>query len=190
MKKGNNGEMVPNCVPLSAAQSFQKIQNVVHSDEVEEILSSYNSSVGEGRIVALSAAATVAARSYDAYSSSCSGEELRNAVLWETHSFLEFATLGNSEDLEIMKDHYDLLPPGHPQLGLTASAQERASWVSGAPELEDSSRDAITALLYSAADSVDQLHASSRVRALIASGSISSSTAEFLYDTLETITSD
>ena len=172
-------------MPAKAAQSLSKIQNLIDSDEIVEVLSSYNTAVGPSRAVPLSAAATVAARSYDAYSGSCSGIELKNAILWETHSFMEFATLATTEDKDIMSEHLDLLPAGHPELGLTASLESRVNWIAGAPEIEETSRDAIRVLLSEIPNPVEHLHASTRVRALLSSGAISQQTAELIQGTIQ-----
>ena len=190
MKKTKSGKMVPNCVPAGVAQSLQKVQNVMDSDDLVELVAVYNSYVGPSRLVPLSAAATVAVRSYEAYTDSCAGQELRDAVLWETHSFMEYATLGETEDVDIMSEHLDLLPAGHPSLGLTASAADRVNWVSGAPEVDESSREAVKVLLSKSSDSVEHLHASTRVRALISSGSISQKTAALVQSILNNNLSD
>ena len=92
--KEKNGEMVPNCVPAKAAAAFETISSVLTSDEIEEVLAHYTANVGGPRQVGITAAAEVAARSYDSYFDTCPTAELANAVLWELHSFLEYATLG------------------------------------------------------------------------------------------------
>jgi hypothetical protein len=103
---------------------------------------------------------------------------------------MEYATLGETEDVDIMSEHLDLLPAGHPSLGITASAADRVDWVSGAPEVDESSREAVKVLLSKSSDSVEHLHASTRVRALISSGSISQKTAALVQSILNNNLSD
>lgn len=180
MKKGKNGDMVPNCVPASAAQSLERVQSTLTSDEIEEILSLYNSRVTPARQVGLVAAALVAERSLEAYSDSCSSGELSDAVLWELHSFLEYATLGSIEDEEIALAHEDLLTEGHPARGITASTESMIEWAAGAPELEESSREAIKTALSKNADPLEVIHASTRVKALVSSGALSEQTIQLI----------
>lgn len=180
MKKGKGGDMVPNCVPMKAAQAFEKVQSVLTSDEIEEVLSLYNSKVGGSRQVAISAAAEVTSRSYDAYSDGCTSEELSDAILWELHSFMEYATLGNSEDLEVVSEHKDLLNIGHPATAIIASTSSQIEWVAGAPELDEASREAVVASLTANTDSLESIHAASRVKALVAGGAISEDTMSLI----------
>lgn len=78
--KMKKGKMVPNCVPIGAAQNFEAVQSVISSDDIEEVLGMYNSAVGGHRQVALSAAAEVAARSFVSYKDAYENEELTEAV--------------------------------------------------------------------------------------------------------------
>lgn len=182
MKKGKNGEMVPNCVPIKAAASLEKVQTVLTSDEIEEVLSLYNSSVGPHRQVGISAAALVAERSFDAYSDSCESAELSSAVLWELHSFLEYATLGSSQDLDVISEHDDLLVEGHPGFGITASTAARINWAADAPNLEESSREAIKTALSKTSSELEVIHASTRVKALVSSGLLDTTTVQVITD--------
>ena len=180
MKKGKDGQMVQNCVPMNAAQAIEKVQSFLTSEEIEQVLAHYNSNVGGARQVSLSAAAQVASRSYDAYSESHSGGELSSAILWELHSFMEYATQGKSNDLEVVSEHEDLLNEGHPAHGLTASIEARIDWASGAPEFDESSRDVIKTALSSESSELESVHAFSRLRALTASGKLSNETIELI----------
>ena len=180
MKKGKGGDMVPNCVPLKAAQALEKVQSFLTSDEIETVLSHYNSNVGGSRQVSLSAAAEVASRSYDAYSDGCASDKLSDAILWELHSFLEYATLGASEDLDVVSDHEDLLNAGHPAQGMTASAEARIDWASGAPEFDEASREVVKTALSETSSELEAVHAFSRLRALTASGKLDESTVELI----------
>ena len=171
------GQMVPNCVPIGAAQNLELFQSAMSSDELEEVLTLYNGAVGGYRRVALTAAAEVVARSYVQYQDAYSGEELSEAVLWELHSYLEYATLGMEDDIDVVASHNDLLNEGHPALALTASLQARINWAASAPELEESAREAVKTALSSEADAIEALHATSRVKALVSSGVLSAHTA-------------
>ena len=174
------GKVVPNCVPLKAAQSLEEIQEVLSSDDLEEVLAMYNSNVGGVRQVGLSAAAEVAARSYVSYKDAYQGEELTEAVLWELHSYLEYATLGVDDEAEILSAHNDLLNEGHPAQAVVASLEARIRWAADAPELEESSREAIKTALSPDADSIEVLHATSRVKALVSSGKLSAHTTDLV----------
>ena len=178
--KEKNGEMVPNCVPAKAAAAFEKISSVLTSDEIEEVLAHYNSNVGGPRQVGLTAAAEVAARSYDSYFDTCPTAELGNAILWELHSFLEYATLGVSTEMEVVSEHDDLLNPGHPTQGMTASVNARIDWISSAPELEESDREAIRFALSDSSSPLEAIHASTRIKALAASGTMSPATLDLV----------
>ena len=171
------GQMVPNCVPIGAAQNLELFQSAMSSDELEEVLTLYNGAVGGYRRVALTAAAEVVARSYVQYKDAYSGEELSEAVLWELHSYLEYATLGMEDDIDVVASHNDLLNEGHPALALTASLHARINWAASAPELEESAREAVKIALSSEADAIEALHATSRVKALVSSGGLSAHTA-------------
>ena len=180
MKKGKDGNMVPNCVPLKAAQALEKVQGLLSSEEIEAVLSHYNSQVGGARQVALSAAAEVAARSYDAYFDSCPTAELSSAILWELHSFLEYATLGETAEPTVVSEHDDLLTPGHPAQGMVASVDARIEWLAAAPELDESSRESVIAALSDSSSELEAVHAYTRLRALTAGGVLSSTTSALI----------
>jgi hypothetical protein len=175
--KMKRGELVPNCVPIKAAQNLELIQSALSSDDLEEVLTMYNSAVGGYRRVALTSAAEVAARSFVEYKDAYEGEELTEAVLWELHSYLEYATLGVEDDADIVAAHSDLLTEGHPTQAVTASLEARINWAAAAPELEEDSREAVKAALSLDADTIEALHATSRVKALVSSGKLSAHTA-------------
>ena len=180
MKKGKGGDMVPNCVPLKAAQALEKIQSVLTSDEIEEVLAHYNSEVGGARQVSISAAAEVASRSYDSYSESSSQGELSSAILWELHSFLEYATRGHTDELEIMSEHDDLLNSGHPSQAMVASLEDRVDWISAAPEFDETSRETVKAAFSKDSSDLEAVHAFSRLRALTSSGMLQPDTVAYI----------
>lgn len=185
MKKGKDGNLVPNCVPAETAQALDEISSVLTLEELEEVLSTYNSTVGSTRQVSLDAAATVASRALGLYADSCRDTELSNAVLWETHTFLEYATTGVSDELDALSEYEDLLAEGHPHFGITASAGSRLEWLSGSPELTGSTGDALKVVLSEDANPVEYLHASTRIKALIASGEITAQTAQLIDSALD-----
>lgn len=180
MKTGKDGNPVPNCVPANTAQALEEISSVLTLEELEEVLSVYNSTVGVQRHVSLDTAAVVASRALDSYSASCEGAELSDAVLWDTHTFLEYATLGMSEEFDSLAEYTDLLVEGHPHSSLTASAEARATWLAGAPEIDGSAANALKVVLSSGANPVELLHASTRIKALISSGAITAQTAQLI----------
>lgn len=164
MKK-KNGREVPNCVPSAAT--------------IDYILDSMNSEFGVSRHVSKEDAYAVARKAYDKYED-LTDNELYEAVVWELQSFIEYATSGESEDLEDMSEYSSLLPEGHPatEPSITASA----AWLAGAPDLDNSSRDAVLTAFSETDDYVMAMHATSRLRAIISSGNLSSKTLYHLKD--------
>lgn len=184
MKEGKDGRQVPNCVPAKTAEALEEISSVLTLEELEAVLSTYNSKVGSTRHVQLEDAITAAARAKSFYVDSCDSEELSNAVLWEVHNFLEYATLGISDDSEVVAEYSDLLSEGHPYFALTASASSKFEWLSGDLDLEESSKDALKVVLSDSPNVIEYLHASTRVKSLIATGAISALTASVLSSLL------
>jgi hypothetical protein len=104
-----------------------------------------------------------------------SDEEIYSAILWELHAFAEYATSGSVEDVsDDFSEYAGLTAEGHP--GRQSSIVAAATWIAGASELSESSRDAIANAFNDELDQVDSLHAATRVRALISSGALSDST--------------
>ena len=153
--KDKNGHRVPNCVPSAAA--------------IDYVVDQINSNFGASRHVTKEAAYEVARAAADKYDY-LADDELYSAVLWEVHSFSEYATAG-SLDGEDFSEYSDLTPAGHPDT--ECSLDDATAWVAGAPDLDNSSRDAILTAFSSEADYVKSLHASTRVRAIVSSGSVS-----------------
>ncbi len=157
--KEKNGKRVPNCVPSAAT--------------IDYVLDSVNSEFGVSRHVSKEDAYAVARKAYEKYES-LSDDELYNAILWEVQSFAEYATSGESEDLEDMAEYSSLLPEGHPatEPSITASA----TWLAGASDLDNSSRDAVLTAFSESEDYVRAMHATTRLRAIISSGDLSAKT--------------
>lgn len=163
--KEKNGKRVPNCVPSSAA--------------IDHAIESVNSEFGVSRHVSKEDAYAVARAAVDKYEY-LSDEELYDAVLWEVQTFAEYATTGESEDLEELSAYAELLPEGHPatQPSIVASA----TWLAGASDFDNSSRDAVLTAFSETEDYVLTMHATTRLRAVISSGNLSATTLYQLKD--------
>lgn len=171
MKKGKDGDMVPNCVPSSAA--------------IDYVVSQHNSEFGDSREVSIESAYKVARAAADKYNYlSC--EKLSDAVLWELDVFMEYATTGMSEFADQMAVYSELLPDGHPDT--ESSLLASAKWLSGASELEESSRNAVFYSLTQPKDSVEALHATTRLNVLISSGVLSAATVKQIMSFSEATT--
>lgn len=158
MKK-KNGKRVPNCVPSAAT--------------INMLVDQFNSEFGESRHIQKENAYSVAREAVDKYDE-LSDEDLYSAVLWELHAFAEYATSGSVDSNQEFSVADSYLPEGHPatESSLTASAL----WVSGAPELEELSREAVVAAFSESSDYVKSLHANTRITALVSSGVLSNDT--------------
>lgn len=162
--KEKNGKRVPNCVPSSAS--------------IDLVMSQYNSVVGSSRHIPSETAYEVARKAYEKYDY-LPDEELYSAVLWELHVFAQYATVGATDvEDEDMSIYASLLPEGHPDLESTLTAA--ATWVAGSPDLDNSSREALVLAFSETSDYVRSLHASTRIRALISSGSLSDTTLGYI----------
>jgi hypothetical protein len=167
--KMKDGEEVPNCVPVDASND-RDWANYMLYEELEELATHFNSEVGPSRATELSVIEQVADRAAKKYASLASNE-IRNAIRWDLFGFLEYSSLGFTASAEFSPEYDDLLPAGHPY-NENPAVQDYASWISGAPGLDESSRDAIYASIAPSTDDVKTLHASSRVKTLIASGQL------------------
>jgi hypothetical protein len=159
MKK-KNGQRVPNCVPSAAT--------------IDMLVDDFNSQFGSARHITKEAAYSVARSALERYSD-LSDEEIYSAIVWELHVFAEYATSGSVEDVsDDFSEYAELTAEGHPDR--ESSIVAAAAWISGAPELSESSRDAIANAFNDELDQVESLHAATRVRALISSGALSDNT--------------
>lgn len=158
--KEKNGKRVPNCVPSSAT--------------IDYLMSQYNSEFGVSRHITTENSYAVARNAYEKYSEIEDADELYSAVLWELHSFAEYATTGATEDGDDFSEYSEFVSEGHPdtESSLTAAV----NWVAGASELSNSAREALINAFSESTDYVNSLHASTRVRALVSSGSLSETT--------------
>lgn len=167
--KMKGGKEVPNCVPVNASND-RDWANYMLYDELEELADHFNGEVGPSRTTELSVIEQVADRAAKKYAN-LESSEIRNAIRWDLFGFLEYSTLGLTASAEFSNEYADLLPAGHPY-NENPAVQDYASWISGAPGLDESSRDAIYASIAPSDDDVKTLHASTRVKTLIASGKL------------------
>lgn len=175
MKKGKDGQMVPNCVPIDA--EAVGIEPPITREAAEFIVSGINENYGESRHISGDLAYKVASMAAEKYSD-LYGTDHTSAVVRELIDFTEYATSGivSSASGISCSCYSDLLPEGHPD-NENSSIVASALWLSGAPELEEGSREAVYASL-TALDEIESLHSSYRVKALIASGSLSEQTLQ------------
>jgi hypothetical protein len=167
--KIKDGKEVPNCVPMDASNDRDWADYMLYED-LEELVSYFNSEVGPSRATELTVAEQVADRAAKKYATLATNE-IANAIRWDLFGFLEYSSLGLTASAEFSDEYADLLPAGHPY-NENPAVQDYASWISGAPGLDESSRDAIYASIAPSDDDVKTLHASTRVKTLIASGNL------------------
>jgi|TARA_R110000782_G_scaffold185968_4_gene275985 hypothetical protein len=158
MKK-KNGKKVPNCVPSAAS--------------IDYVVDTSNATFGDSRYVSREDAYEVARSAFEKYSY-LPDEELASAIMWEVFNLVEYSTTGNAPEGAAIEEFTDYLPEGHPDL--ESSIISSAAWVAGAPEIANSSRDVLIGMFSESPDEVESLHASTRLKVLVASGSLSDDT--------------
>lgn len=168
-----DGEEVPNCVPVDASNSRDWANFLLYED-LEEMALEFNTQVGLSRAVDVSTLEQVANRAVEKYSY-LETREVPNAVRWDVLGFLEYSTLGLTASAEFDSQYSDLLAAGHPY-NSESSVEEYADWVAGAPGIDETSREAVVASIVPSTDFTKVLHASTRVKALIAGGQLPEST--------------
>jgi hypothetical protein len=161
--KDKNGKRVPNCVPSSAAIDF--------------LINEFNSKFGASRHITKESAYAVARKACDKYSY-LDDSALYSAVLWELHVFSEYATSGTTDVEQEFSVYAEYLPEGHPTVESSLAAS--AAWVAGAAELDNSGREALLTAFSEDVDYVKSLHASTRVRAMVSSGSLTNATLQYI----------
>jgi hypothetical protein len=166
--KDKNGKRVPNCVPSASTLDY--------------VIASANEEFGVARQLAPETAYEVARKACSKYEY-ISDEELYSAVLWDVMSFVEYATTGVTEDEEEMAEYADLLPEGHP--ATESSLVASLLWVASASELDNSGRQVVLKAFSDDSDYVDSLHASTRLKVLLSSGTLSETTAAQLKATVK-----
>ena len=107
-------------------------------------------------------------------------DELYDAVMWDVQSFVEYATTGETEYADEMSEYAGLLPEGHPSTESSVTAS--ATWLAGASDFDNSSRDAVLTAFSETDDYVRAMHATTRLRAIISSGNLSPKTLYHLKD--------
>jgi hypothetical protein len=157
--KEKNGKRVPNCVPSSAT--------------IDSLIDGVNSEFGDSRRISKESAYAVARKAFEKYGY-LSDEELYSAVLWELHVFAEYATAGSVDVDDDFSVYSEYVSEGHPDTDAPLAAS--AAWVAGAPELSNSGREAVLTAFSESSDYISSLHATTRVRALVSSGSLSQDT--------------
>ncbi len=166
--KEKGGNRVPNCVPAASTLDY--------------VVASANEEYGVARQLAPETAYEVARKACSKYEY-ISDEELYSAVLWDVMSFVEYATTGVTEDEEEMAEYAGLLPEGHP--ATESSLVASLLWVASAPELDNSGRQVVLKAFSSDSDYVDSLHASTRLKVLLSSGTLSETTSAQLKATIK-----
>jgi hypothetical protein len=154
--KDKNGKRVPNCVPSAAA--------------IDYLVASINSEYGISRHVTKDTAYAVAKKACSKYSYLDDDTELFSAIMYDLHVFASHATSGILDVDADFLEYAEYLPAGHPDT--ESSLVAAATWVAGAPELDNSGREALLQAFSEDSDYVRTLHASTRVRAMVSSGSL------------------
>lgn len=163
--KEKGDKKVPNCVPAASTIDF--------------LIDEVNADFGASRRITKEDAYAVARKACDKYSHLADDEDaLYSAILWELHVFSEYATVGASDATESFSLYEGHLPEGHPSIESTLAAS--AAWVAGAPELDNSGREALLNAFSDGVDYVKSLHANTRVRAMVSSGSLANSTLQYI----------
>lgn len=160
--KEKNGKRVPNCVPSSAT--------------IDYLIDDVNSSFGVSRHVSKESAYSVARAALEKYSYLASCDDIHSAIMWELHTFAEYATTGTVADGEDFSMYAEFTAEGHPDTECAVSAA--AAWVAGAPDLDNSGREALLTAFSEDSDYVKSLHASTRIRAMVSSGSLTEGTLQ------------
>lgn len=149
-------------------------------NEVQDISDIYNLPVGEVRQVSEDVCMSVLASAFKKYSG-LDELEIRNALEWDLHGFLEYATIGTSSSFEFDESYAQFLTSGHPHEGgvsITASAL----WISGAPEISEASREVLVASVVPNSNDYVTMHARTRLFQLIEAGKLSQTTISHLSD--------
>ncbi len=165
--KEKNGKSVPNCVPSASAIDF--------------VISDLNTGYGSSRQVTSDVAYSIARNAYEKYSYLENDSiAMHSAILWDVHTYAEYALNGTIEDGIDLSEYAEHLPAGHPATESSLAAS--AVWIAGAPELDNSGREALVNAFSEDSDYVKALHSSTRIRAMISSGALSQSTLGYIQN--------
>jgi hypothetical protein len=158
--KNKNGKRVPNCVPTSAS--------------IEYIINSYNSDFGVSRQVSTEDAYAVARQAFEKYSYLENDDDVYSAIVYDLITYVTYATTAQIDEEDDASEFANYLPEGHP--ATESSLVASVNWVAGASDLDVSGRDAVLRAFSESSDYVTSLHASTRLRAVVAGGSVSEAT--------------
>ena len=158
--KNKNGKRVPNCVPSSAS--------------IDYIIASINESFGPSRHVSTESAYAVARQAFEKYSYLENDEDLYSAIVYDLMTYANYATTAQIDEEDDSSEFESYLPEGHP--AVESSLVASVAWVAGAPDLDNSARDAVLRAFSETSDYVSSLHASTRLRAVVSSGNVSEAT--------------
>tara|TARA_B110000503_G_scaffold142592_1_gene239895 strand:+ start:3129 stop:3647 length:519 start_codon:yes stop_codon:yes gene_type:complete len=162
-------------------------KNFVSEFALGDVLSDVNELVGATRKLETTNLESVAESAYAHYSTYMDNSELPNALLWDIQEYANYAT-GLSGKNEYSEKYASLLPSGHPD-SENPEALAAAAWIAGDASLSPSASSAIIASLAPSDDVVKVVHATARMKALIASGDIPEETSDLIYDRITKITS-
>jgi hypothetical protein len=158
--KDKNGKRVPNCVPSSAS--------------IDYIIAGINESFGPSRHVSTESAYAVARQAFEKYSYLENDEDLYSAIVYGLMTYANYATTAQIDEEDDSSEFESYLPEGHP--AVESSLVASVAWVAGAPDLDNSARDAVLRAFSETSDYVSSLHASTRLRAVVSSGNVSEAT--------------
>jgi hypothetical protein len=161
-------------------------KNFISEFAMGDVLEDVNELVGNARKLSLKDLEVVAASAYTEYSTYLDNSELPNALLWDVQEFANYAA-GLSGQNEYTAKYVQLLPSGHPD-NESPDPIAAAAWIAGDSSLSLSASSAIIASLAPSDDVVKVVHATTRMKSLIASGDISEETADLIYDRISKIT--
>lgn len=159
-------------------------ENLLNPDEIADTVSYYNEKVGQSRHVDAATAVSVVSRAFNYYDY-LDDEGRADAIRYDLQSFCEYATTAfNVEDELKFSDRYvGLLASGHPK-SPKAKKDLVVEWISGAPELNLSGRNAIVAALSPDAHPETVRHAHVRLTVMAQSGLLSEQTMSLLEKAL------
>ena len=112
--------------------------------------------------------------------------ELPNAILWDLQEYANYAC-GLGDANEYTQRYTSMLPSGHPD-NPTLDPVAAAAWIAGSPELSPSAGSVIVASLTPTDDTLKLVHATTRLKALLASGEVADETKELIYSRIANIT--
>lgn len=146
-------------------------KDYLSEERVDELLDKFNSKVGDYRKVTPDTADAILASAVEEYSYLKTDPEIANALEWDLYGFLEFSTTGINASGEFYARYADHLTDGHPMYN-AQDVQETVNWILADNSLEESHKEAITAACSPTNDTYTSLHASARLKAILASGSL------------------